>query len=82
MNGSYKKKINIDGTNSLIVSVDENQKTVITELASFNENPVLIYAEKFNKPCDYLKTGIRKGFEYLKCNSPGKENIWKLTNRE
>ena len=63
--GSTKKRVNLDGLHSLDISVYEEKKTVITELLTLGEEPVMIYAEKFDTPCDYLKKGIRRGIEYL-----------------
>lgn len=80
-NGSVKKRINLDGRHSLDISVDEKKKTVITELISSDDDPVMIYAEKFDEPCDYLKKGIRRGIEYLNSNNPVKEDLWKSINR-
>ena len=75
--GSTKKRVNLDGFHSLDISVYEEKKTVITELVTLDEDPVMIYAEKFDKPCDYLKKGIRRGIEYLNA----KEDIWKSINK-
>ncbi|MBR4857872.1 MAG: hypothetical protein IKU08_01665 [Clostridia bacterium] len=75
--GSIKKRVNLDGFHSLDISVYEEKKTVITELVTLDEDPVMIYAEKFDEPCDYLKKGIRKGIEYL----TAKEDIWKSINK-
>lgn len=63
--GSIKKRVNLDGFHSLDISVYEEKKTVVTELITLGEDPVMIYAEKFDEPCDYLKKGIRRGIEYL-----------------
>lgn len=63
--GSVKKRVNLDGIHSLDISVYEENKTVVTELITLDESPVMIYAEKFEEPCNYLKMGIRKGLEYL-----------------
>ena len=79
--GSIKRRVNLDGLHSLDISVYEEKKTVITELITPDEDPIMIYAEKFDEPCDYLKKGIRRGIEYLNCNKPAKEDIWKLTNK-
>ena len=79
--GSIKRRVNLDGFPSLDISVYEEKKTVITELITPDEDPIMIYAEKFDEPCDYLKKGIRRGIEYLNCNKPAKEDIWKLTNK-
>ncbi len=76
-NGSIKKRVNLDGIHSLDISVYEEKKTVITELITPDETPVMIYAEKFDEPCDYLKKGIRRGIEYLK----EKEDVWKSINK-
>ena len=64
-NGSVKKRVNLDGIHSLDISVHEEKKTVVTELITPDDDPVMIYAEKFDKPCNYLKMGIRRGLEYL-----------------
>lgn len=64
-NGSVKKRVNLDGFHSLDISVYEEKKTVITELIILDEEPIMIYAEKFDEPCDYMKKGIRRGIEYL-----------------
>lgn len=63
--GSIKKRVSLDGFHSLDISVCEEKKTVITELITLDEDPIMIYAEKFEEPCDYLKKGIRRGIEYL-----------------
>lgn len=63
--GSIKKRVNLDGFHSLYISVYEEKKTVVTELITLGEDPVMIYAEKFDEPCDYLKKGILRGIEYL-----------------
>lgn len=70
--GSIKNRVNLDGIHSLDISVNEEKKTVITELITLDGEPVMIYAEKFDKPCDYLKKGIRKGIEYLNGTYPPK----------
>ena len=46
--GSIKKRVNLDGLHSLDISVYEEKKTVITELLTLGEEPVMIYAEKFD----------------------------------
>lgn len=74
--GSFKKRVNPDGFHSLDISVYEEKKTVITELVTLDEDPVMIYAEKFDEPYDYQK-GTRRKIEYLNA----KEDLWKLTNR-
>lgn len=80
-NGSIKKRVNLDGFHSLDVSVYSERKTVVTELIRPDEEPVMIYAEKFDEHCDYLKKGIRRGIEYLNSMSPVKEDLWKSISR-
>ncbi|MBQ3007548.1 MAG: hypothetical protein IJD78_08310 [Clostridia bacterium] len=79
--GSTKKRVMLDGIHSLDISVCEERKTVITELVTPDDDPVMIYAEKFDEPCNYLKKGIRRGIEYLNCEKNAKEEIWKSINR-
>lgn len=64
-NSSIKKRVNLDGIHSLDISVNEEKQTVITELITLDDDPVMIYAEKFDVPCNYLKKGIRRGIEFL-----------------
>lgn len=75
--GSVKKRVNLDGFHSLDISVCEEKKTVITELITLDDDPVMIYAEKFDEPCNYLKKGIRRGIEYLNT----KEDLWKSISK-
>lgn len=75
--GSIKRRVSLDRLHSLDISVCEEKKTVITELITPDAEPVMIYAEKFDEPCDYLKKGIRRGIEYLNA----KEDIWKSTSK-
>ncbi len=77
MNGSVRKRVDLDGLHFLDIWVCEEKKTVITELITPDEDPVMIYAEKFDEPCNYIKKGIRRGIEYLNA----KEEIWKSTNK-
>lgn len=66
MNKSVKKtRVNLDGFHSLDISVCEENRTVTAELIVPDETPMLIYAEKFDVPCNYLKTAIKKGIVYL-----------------
>lgn len=62
---TVKKRVNLDGIHSLDISVCESRQTVLTELVTFDDPPLMIYAERFDKPCDYFKIGIRRGIEYL-----------------
>lgn len=66
MNGIVKKsRVNLDGLHSLDITVNEKNKTVVAELVIPDEEPSLIYAEKFDSPCNYLKAAIKKGIMYL-----------------
>jgi len=66
MNKSVKKtRVNLDGLHSLDISVCEENRTVMAELIMPDEPPVLIYAEKFDTPCNYIKAAIKKGIVYL-----------------
>lgn len=62
---SEKVRVNLDGLHSLDISVSEANRTIVTELVLPDELPELIYAEKFDEPCNYLKTAIKKGIMYL-----------------
>ncbi len=62
---SVRSTVNLDGYHSLEITVCEERRTVITELVVPNEKPVLIYAERFNEPVDYLKCGIKAGIDYV-----------------
>lgn len=73
-NGSIKKRVNLDGIHSLDISVNEEKQTVITELITLDDDPVMIYAEKFDEPCNYLKKGIRRGIEFLNTSGKGDPN--------
>lgn len=73
MNMSVKKtRVNLDGLHSLDISVNEKNKTVIAELVVPDETPTMIYAEKFDAPCNYLKAAIKKGVVYLDGNKKTK----------
>lgn len=73
-NSSIKKRVNLDGVHSLDISVNEEKQTVITELITLDDDPVMIYAEKFDEPCNYLKKGIRRGIEFLNTRGKGDPN--------
>lgn len=60
-----KVRVNLDGLHSLDISVCEAKRTIVTELVLPDEPPELIYAEKFDEPCNYLKTAIKRGILYL-----------------
>ncbi|MBQ2848445.1 MAG: hypothetical protein IJC37_02160 [Clostridia bacterium] len=57
--------VELDRHISLDVTVNEQSRTVFTEVIKEGGNPVLVYAEKFSSPCNYLKAGIKKGIEYV-----------------
>ncbi len=66
MNSETKKtRVALDRRHSLDVSVSELNRTVIAELITDGGTPSFIYAEKFDSPCNYLKTAIKKGIVYL-----------------
>lgn len=66
MEGNFKKtRVNIDGFHSLDVSVNETKRIVIAELAAGDAEPVFIYAERFDSPCNYIRTAIKKGITYI-----------------
>ncbi len=57
-------RVNLDGVHSLDVTVSEQAKTVVAELITGDES-TFIYAEKFDFPCNYLRTAIKKAIMYL-----------------
>lgn len=65
MNNDVKTtRVNLDGVHSLDITVNEKTKTVVAEMVAGDES-TFIYAEKFNVPCNYLRTAIKKGIVYL-----------------
>lgn len=52
-------RVNLDGVHSLDISVNEKAKTVVAELV-FGDESTFIYAEKFDAPCNYLRTAIKR----------------------
>ncbi len=65
MNNDIKiTRVNLDGLHSLDISVNEKAKTVVAELI-IGEETTFIYAEKFDTPCNYLRTAIKKGIAYI-----------------
>ncbi len=62
---SKKTKVNLDGIHFLDVSVNEKSYVVIAELVEYNREPIFIYGEKFDEPCNYLRSAIKKGIAYL-----------------
>ncbi len=78
--GSIKKRVNLDGIHSLDISINEEKKTVVTELITLDNEPVMIYAEKFDEPCNYLKKGIRRGIEFINADNPSEMRAPKHIN--
>ena len=65
MNNDIKTtRVNLDGIYSLEIAVNEKVKTVVAELIVGDES-TFIYAEKFDSPCNYIRTAIKKGIVYL-----------------
>ena len=70
MNNDIKTTtVNLDGIHSLEISVNEKAKTVVAELI-VGEESTFIYAEKFDSPCNYIRTAIKKGIVYLNGDTP------------
>ncbi len=70
MNNDVKiTRVNLDGVHSLDITVNEKAKTVVTELI-IGEASTFIYAEKFDAPCNYLRTAIKKSIVYLNGGPP------------
>lgn len=71
MNNDVKTtRVNLDGLHFLEITINEKAKTVVAEL-TVGEETTFIYAEKFDSPCNYLRTAIKKGITYL--NGESKE---------
>lgn len=68
-NGVKTTRVNLDGIHSLEIAVNEKAKTVVTELI-IGEKSTFIYAEKFDTPCNYLRTAIKKSIVYLNGDMP------------
>ena len=70
MNNEIRRtRINLDGIHSLEVSVNENAKTVVAELI-VGEESTFVYAEKFDEPCNYIRSAIKKCIVYLNGEIP------------
>ena len=67
-------RVSLDGVHSLDISVNEKAKTVVAELIVGQET-IFIYAEKFDSPCNYLRTAIKKSIVYLNGDTPEKNLI-------
>ena len=63
-----KTRVNLDGLHSLEIVINEKAKTVVAEII-FGNDSTFIYAEKFDTPCNYLRTAIKKGIVYLNGNA-------------
>ena len=70
-------RVNLDGIHSLAIAVNENLKTVVTELIVGDES-TFIYAEKFDSPCNYIRTAIKKSIVYLNGDAPEPNRINEL----
>lgn len=68
-NDRKTSRVNLDGVHSLDITVNERTKTVVAELIIGDES-TFIYAEKFDAPCNYLRTAIKKGIVYLNGGPP------------
>ncbi len=76
-----KTRVNLDGIHSLDISVNETDKTVVAELIGPDRAPDFIYAERFDLPCNYLRTAIKKGLVYLSSEKAQRtENIDKRSD--
>jgi len=65
-------RVNLDGFHLLDITVNEKAKTVVAELI-IGEETTFIYAEKFDVPCNYLRTAIKKGIVYIGAEKQGGE---------
>ena len=63
-NGIKTANVNLDDIHSVKIAVNEKAKTVVAELI-VNDESTFIYAEKFDAPCNYLRTAIKKSIVYL-----------------
>lgn len=75
MNNDVKTtRVNLDGLHSLNVRVNERAKTVVAELI-VGEETTFVYAEKFDAPCNYLRTAIKKSIVYLNGDTSGTDYV-------
>ena len=68
-NDITKTRVNLDGIHSLEIAVNEKAQTVVAELI-VGEESTFIYAEKFDIPCNYIRTAIKKSIVYLNGEVP------------
>ena len=62
-----KKRVFLDGIHTAIIDINEKNKTVIAEIEKGSARE-LIYAEKFEKICNYEKEALKAVITYLKCS--------------
>ena len=75
MNNEIRKmRINLDGIHSLEIAVNENAKTVVAEMI-VGEESTFIYAEKFDSPCNCIRTAIKKSIVYLNGEIPERNHV-------
>ena len=60
-----KKRVFLDGIHTAVIDINETNKTAIAELEKNGESE-LVYAEKFDKVCNYEKEAIKAVVAYLK----------------
>lgn len=78
MNDDIKTtRINLDGFHILEISVNEKSKTVVADMIEGKEK-TFIYAEKFDSPCNYIRTAIKKSIVYLNGDAPEPNRINEL----
>ena len=78
MNNDIRKtRVNLDGFHSLEIAINEKAQTVVAELI-IGEEKTFIYAEKFDSPCNYIRTAIKKSIVYLNGDAPEPNRIDKL----
>ncbi len=65
-----EKRVFLDGVHTAIINVNEANKTVVAEIEKDNVKE-LIYAEKFDKICNYEKEAIKAVITYLKSSFDG-----------
>ena len=73
-NGVKTTRVNLDGLHSLDIAINEKAKTVVAELI-VGEESTFIYAEKFDAPCNYLRTAIKKSIVYLNGDVLEEKNV-------
>ena len=75
MNNEIKTtRVNLDGLHSLDIAINEKAKTVVAELIA-GEETTFIYAEKFDSPCNCIRTAIKKSIVYLNGEIPERNHV-------